>query len=48
MSNLRIFKKQVLFTYKKIASEIQVHKSTISREIKRIRSKKDYRPKQAA
>ena len=35
------------FLQTEIASEIGVHKSTISREIKRNRGKRGYRPKQA-
>jgi IS30 family transposase len=35
------------FSKTQIASEIEVHKSTVSREMKRNRGKKGYRPKQA-
>jgi len=38
---------KALFFKKEIASEIGVHKSTVSREMKRNRGKKGYRPKQA-
>jgi len=43
--NLRIY--ESTFFKKEIASEIGVHKSTVSREMKRNRGKKGYRPKQA-
>jgi len=35
------------FSQTEIASEIGVHKSTVSREVRRNRGKKGYRPKQA-